>query len=554
VKAFRLAEVQYRTYPASNPVARGALNEALSAITAVLAVHPHLTLSFNGVTVTVNDVLLRSREARTVIQDIAFWMADGALGCITINREVEESELSSLLVALADMGSQGLSTLFRIQQMALPHIHVAGMGAKPLPSNTSNDSSHSTLVAPPPDQAGTQSYESSDALLAIPYSIEEFTNLDSQGWDRLTLRAGQASDEIRRALMENLTRYLRKRPAKVRGRDIDRLLSDRLEREAEPFVLQATVFAAEARLSNLIAGENLDGVVALLRTITKRLVIERDPEKQRVLRLLREHVSGDAALRELIERATHEFGKQESAREVVNVLGDASVRPLVDALKATSNMEERQHLTAMLRGFGEIAAPVLADELRFPNPWYVYRNLLQVLAEVGTHDTLKPIAEKLRHPDPRVRKEAIVAAARIAGPHAAPYLLLGMADPDADVRARAASFCGICRDPQLILPLLALLDVHFLRRRQPDDVQASACLALGQFSADAIRASLLRVLHPPLLLRWSRSDAVRASAAISLAGYLDHADVQTAIHRAAQDRSHEVRQAVQSIQDKHPLT
>ena len=149
--------------------------------------------------------------------------------------------------------------------------------------------------------------------------------------------------------------------------------------------------------------------------------------------------------------------------------------------------------------------------------------------------------------DPRVRAEAVATAAKIAKDKATPYLVQGMEDDNPTVRTRAASLAATCPTPRVLESLLHLLQPRF-RKDEPEGVQLTATLALGQFDEDAARDTLLQILQPRHFSPFGKkSDEVRAAAITALARFLDNTEVQEAIQQAFADRGMTVRQTAQRI-------
>jgi HEAT repeat protein len=188
---------------------------------------------------------------------------------------------------------------------------------------------------------------------------------------------------------------------------------------------------------------------------------------------------------------------------------------------------------------------LLVKELRELNPWYVYRNLLQVVASIAhdvrdaseTTDALTVATEKLRHPDARVRTEALTAAVRIAREQSAPHIILGLEDGTTAVVARALSLANVAQHPRILELLLRCVEPGNLSGEGADAGRAAAVMALGQYREPSAVAALLRILQPGMLgLLFQRDDALRAAAAAALGHHSGDIAVRQALERASNDR------------------
>jgi HEAT repeat protein len=292
-----------------------------------------------------------------------------------------------------------------------------------------------------------------------------------------------------------------------------------------------------------------DKMIVLLEPFRTRLQQDLLPEERARCTAIIDRVGESSALRDLINRIYEQPEEMDRAVRVVQLLGEHAVRPLINTLKNSPVMQERSKLMHILREYGEAQQALLVEELRAQNPWYVYRNLLQILAEVGTDESLRACGEKVTHPDPRVRVEALSAAARIGKDRAASYLVQGLEDTDVNVRARAASLVSLCPQPRVLEMLLRIL-----QSREPDNVQLPACLGLGYFDQDDARQTLLQILNPGIFSPYrKKGPEIRSAAVTALGQHLLHPAVQTAVKQATSDKHPLVRQTAQKVWQQHQL-
>jgi hypothetical protein len=146
---------------------------------------------------------------------------------------------------------------------------------------------------------------------------------------------------------------------------------------------------------------------------------------------------------------------------------------LLDALAASEARTTRMGLFVRIAAFGQSAVPHIVARLDDPR-WYVVRNMLALLNEVGTWpESFSPLAYA-RHEQPMVRREALQLGARIPASRDA---AISQAIQDGDERAMRA---GINAAREGGLPPGALRVVL----RRVDDASL----------APELRASLVRLL------------------------------------------------------------
>jgi hypothetical protein len=173
-----------------------------------------------------------------------------------------------------------------------------------------------------------------------------------------------------------------------------------------------------------------------------------------------------------------------SLRQMVDVLGEASVDPLFDALASSESRAVRRKIFDRLVAMGPRIAPLIMQYLE-SDAWYVRRNMLALLQR---HPTLppgfSPLAH-LQHEDDRVRREALPLALRDPGSREA-ALELALTDPDDRISRQALL------ELQESLPdrLVPLLVSAVLETPERAHLRSLAVRALGGSRHPDARASL----------------------------------------------------------------
>lgn len=168
---------------------------------------------------------------------------------------------------------------------------------------------------------------------------------------------------------------------------------------------------------------------------------------------------------------------EERRKELVEVcrrLGQDMALAVSDALSATQDRFARRTFLDTMVAMGPEAMPIV-EKMVEDNRWFVVRNALAILGEVGGERPVELIISTLAHTDARVRREALLALAKVGGEDAG-MLVYGMIeDPDPDVRLAAAMAAGELKVERALRPLLALLEAE-----SDSDVVAGVLRALGQ--------------------------------------------------------------------------
>ena len=160
--------------------------------------------------------------------------------------------------------------------------------------------------------------------------------------------------------------------------------------------------------------------------------------------------------------------------EICRRLGHDMVLAISDALSATNDRFSRRAYLDTMVALGDGAMSVV-EQMAEDNKWFVVRNAVAILGEVGGERAVELIIGTLAHSDPRVRREGLLALAKVGGEDAG-MLVYGMIqDPDPDVRLAAAMAAGELKLERALRPLLGLLDGE-----ADTDVVVGVLRALGQ--------------------------------------------------------------------------
>jgi hypothetical protein len=202
----------------------------------------------------------------------------------------------------------------------------------------------------------------------------------------------------------------------------------------------------------------------------------------------------------------------ETLARVLPATGLDALGPLLDALGAAKERKVRARLMDLVAHLGPGAGEEIAARITGA-PWYVQRNLLRLLAALPALPEGFSIAAHVRHPDPRVRHEAlrimlrdrarrsdgvrlalqssdpptlrlgIVAAAESCPPNVTPLLLERIRSTMLDPQLRALAIRAVASvdHPSVVAMLLSFAEatgrLPFLRKLAPRSPEMLAALA-----------------------------------------------------------------------------
>jgi HEAT repeat protein len=173
-------------------------------------------------------------------------------------------------------------------------------------------------------------------------------------------------------------------------------------------------------------------------------------------------------------------------------LGAAIAPHVIEALGSEEDRNRRGRLVKALKTIGEPAFPFLVEALR-SHVWFVVRNALNVLGDIGTAAQVDAIGRALAHGDPRVRRAAARALGKIGGADAERLLVGGLNDRDNETQAEVMLCLGSMKAQSAIPGLAELARAKLLGT--DDKVRELAVTTIGQIGTDAAVPALGEILR-----------------------------------------------------------
>ena len=226
-------------------------------------------------------------------------------------------------------------------------------------------------------------------------------------------------------------------------------------------------------------------------------------------------------------------------------LGPSALAPLVDLVKDRGKIDLRERALEALQAAGPVGIEALLDELRSENPWYIYRNVLNVVAELGLVEAVEEVGAMVVHPDERIRREAVRSLARIGAQESVAVVMEAANDSSPAVRRTAVRVLGMFKDSSVAPFLTDIINARGPRGRDEDQaVVEASCLALGDLHDSAFIPGLAELLGKGGLFKKARPDEIRAAACIAL-GAIGDQSAAPLLERAKKDSSMMVRSSAE---------
>jgi HEAT repeat protein len=216
--------------------------------------------------------------------------------------------------------------------------------------------------------------------------------------------------------------------------------------------------------------------------------------------------------------------------------GEDGAEAVIELLTAAQGLSERRVYFDVLVQLNS-GVPALVHMLG-DNRWFVVRNAVELLGELGRADAEEAVLAVVGHGDERVRSAAASALTKFGTEPAVEALRKLASDQAPAVRMGAAAGLAL-RGGSAAIPTLARM-----ANDDPDPgVQAAVMLSLGRTGSREAVAFLARAAAPEGRLFNRKSLAVRLNAIQGLLEARTH-EAQAALEALAHDREKQVRDAV----------
>ncbi len=206
---------------------------------------------------------------------------------------------------------------------------------------------------------------------------------------------------------------------------------------------------------------------------------------------------------------------------ILQRLGARVVYAIIQRICLAEGLSARKALATALIRIGDPAIPPLIVMLR-DERWYVVRNMIAMLGEIGNRDWVGEMQDAANHHDPRVRKETIRTLAKIGGSEAEQTIVRMLGDENQGIVRQAIVSLGTIKCRTAVEPLL---EIVMQRDRLLNNlaVKKDAVQALGLIRDRRATPQLLAILIGSHILAWRRWEVLKSAAATALGQIGDEA-------------------------------
>lgn len=257
----------------------------------------------------------------------------------------------------------------------------------------------------------------------------------------------------------------------------------------------------------------------LLLVLLGLLQHNEDPNRSQVqkdyavftLGLIAEGVMTDFLLHYLETKSPQEASK---IYPVLKKLGTKIAYMIIQQLCLADGLHARKSLAAALLGIGNSAIPPLVAMLK-DERWYVVRNMVAILGQIGNRDMVSSLRPALYHADQRVRKETVHALVKTGGSDAESMIISLLEDPDQAIVLHAIMALGLLKSSTAVPVLVEIVSKSDFFSKQIKK-KKEAMLSLGRIGDKQATTVLMKILDAESWLPWSKWDELKVLAANAL--------------------------------------
>ena len=260
-----------------------------------------------------------------------------------------------------------------------------------------------------------------------------------------------------------------------------------------------------------------------------------DDSLRRSVQLAVRRLARPMVLSELAKLLPQRRDLREALTCVLEAAGEAGADALIGELVNSQKASERKAYRSALAKC-KAAVPTLIHLLD-DERWYVVRNAVELLGDLGDPGVERHLAKALSHADPRVRRAAVGAVIKLGARGAVPALLGVLADPIPEVRLQAVLGLAAAQDARAV-PWL----VEAMSRESDSTVRTAMVRALGKLPSEDGVLALVAEAQPGGPLR--RKPIERRIAAVEALAEAGTEPARAALKELASDRDPAVRAAV----------
>ncbi|MDO8425976.1 MAG: HEAT repeat domain-containing protein [Deltaproteobacteria bacterium] len=233
-------------------------------------------------------------------------------------------------------------------------------------------------------------------------------------------------------------------------------------------------------------------------------------------------------------------------QQMLVISGSEAAEFLLDEIIAAPEALIRRNLFNAIVLFGKAVKHQVEERLYKSPEWFVVRQMVALLGEVGDEGSLDSIEAAYNNPEARVKREVLKSLIKIQSPRSTAMLLRTLEEEDEALVTQAIMSLGMLKDSSVI----DILGGIALKRGSDSlEIKKEAIKALGIIGHPKAVPFLTRILFKRVWFGKKANEEARSLAAYSL-GLIGTNDAYEALKEACEGSSGELHTACKRILEK----
>lgn len=212
-----------------------------------------------------------------------------------------------------------------------------------------------------------------------------------------------------------------------------------------------------------------------------------------------EQLISDLATKPLMELLLIEYlydkNKGEDAGRLLVLFGKTAADFLIASQSLQQSRSKPDALLKLFENIGPVAESSLGALLYRTTDWYLLRNSIKLLGELGSPSCFADITSLLDHDDLRVKGEVLRAASKIEAKGKKDFFLKALRSVPRQLKEPVVALLGDIPDSSLVAPLADLLDeAAYARNKAGYQLRTTICKTLGKIGSVKAIPTLKKVL------------------------------------------------------------
>ncbi len=212
-----------------------------------------------------------------------------------------------------------------------------------------------------------------------------------------------------------------------------------------------------------------------------------------------EQLINDLATRPLMELLLIEYlydrNKGEDAGRLLVFFGKTAAEFLIEPQSLQQGRGKPDALLKLFENIGQTSEKSLGALLHRTKDWYLLRNSIKMLGEIGTSSCFADVAALLSHDDLRVKGEVLRTASKIESKDKKAFFLQALGSVPKQLKEPVVALLGDIPDSSLVAPLADLLDeVAYARNKASYQLRTTICKTLGKIGSVKAIPTLKKVI------------------------------------------------------------